>query len=436
MILYVLRESLHVVGVVDTWSSLIWTTKLQTAGTFELCVSATPRNKEFLQGGRFLARSNIAKIMYINTVEESSNDGGKTLIVSGYSSEGVLRKRMYPIWSTSYKHGDLFTMRDTFKAINPLGFRLDTSLLNDIYTADVNTSDLRTDMETYVRFMLTREGDEKLETANFWQMPSTYIMEFDYNYPEMGMILIPTLLDNIDSKPMFMFSEDIGNIQNASYSYSEEGCASCIIALINKDANITYQEETKDEEGQIVYNQVNLRWEDLVNTTELMIYETVNGAENYLKRNEKVIYVDPVVYVVHKRNTEKTQHRSYRPLLEDELRAGIKHASDGQVELYWSTNENDYTYYALDQQATMNAMKDAIKNELLLATENIQGNVSIDKLSAYNIGNIAIFRDNDRKHDYYKRIEEIQEVFDSSGYSIIPTFGEPLKELKDIFKFK
>lgn len=436
MILYVLRDTLHVVGVVDTWSSLIWRTKLQTAGTFELCVTATPRNKQFLQAHRFLARSDIAKFMYISTVEENEEDNGKTIIVSGYSAEGVLRKRMYPIWSEDYRHGEEYTMMDTFRAMNPLGFRLDVRLLADVYTGEVNASDLQTDMESYVRSMLMREGDEKLEEANFWQMPSTYMMEFDYNYPEMGMVLIPTLLENIDSRPMFMFSDDIGNIKNTKYSYSEEGCASCIIALINKNGNIVCQEESVDEEGKTVYTQVNLRWSDLINTTDLMIYETLDGAEDYLKRNEKIIYVDPVVNVVHKRDTQSSEHRSYRPLIEDELKAGTKYAAEGQVEQYWATDENAYNFYALDQQATLNAMKDAIKEEILLATENIQGTVSIDKISAYNIGNIAIFRDNERLHDYYKRIEEIEEVFDSSGYSITPTFGEPLKELKDIFKFK
>lgn len=436
MILYVLRESLHVIGVIDTWSSLIWTTKLQSAGTFELCVTATPRNKEFLQANRFLARSDIAKIMYITTIEENDSDNGETIIVSGYSSEGVLRKRMYPIWSKNYKHGDIHTMSDTFKAISPLGFRLNASSLSNVYTADVNTSDLQTDMETYVRFMLTREGDETLENAHFWQLPSTYTMEFDYNYPNMGMILVQKLLDNINSMPYFMFSEDIGNIKNVKYSYSEEGCSSCIIALINKNSNIVYQEESRDEEGQLVYEQVNLKWSDLINTTDLMMYETVKGAEENLRRNEKIIYVDPVVYVVHKRDYSKSEHRTVRPLLEDELRAGTKYAPEGQVEQYWVTDETEYTYYALDQQATFNAMKDAIKDELLLATENIQGDVVIDNMTAYNIGSIAIFRDNDRHKDFYKRIEEIQEVFDSSGYSIVPTFGEPLKELKDVLKIK
>lgn len=436
MILYVLMESLHVVGVIDTWSSLIWTTKLQSAGTFELCVTATPRNKKFLQSNRFIARSDIAKLMYINTIEDNEDDGGKTLIVSGYSAEGILRKRMYPIWSDEYKHGGEYTMIDTFRAINPLGFRLNVHVLADVYTAEVNTSDLQKDMETYVRNMLTREGDEKLEEANFWQRPSTYMMEFDYNYPQMGMLFVKTYLDTINDLPTFIFSEDIGNIKNVKYSYSEEGCASCIIAMIDKEANITYQRETTDENGETVYEQINLNWSDLINTDDLMIYETVEGAEECLRRNEKVIYVDPVVQLVHERDYSKARHRTIRPLTEDELRSGTKYASEGQKEEYWAADESAYNYYALDQQATLNAMRDAINDELLLATENIQGNVIVDKMSAYNIGNIAIFRDNERAHDYYKRIEEIEEVFDSSGYSITPTFGEPLKGLKDVVKFK
>lgn len=443
MILYVLRESLHVIGVIDTWSSLIWTTKLKAAGNFELCVAATPRNKKFLQANRFLARSDMSRIMYINTIEDKSGDETQ-LIVSGYSSEGVLRKRAYPIWSNRYHHGDAFTIESTFEAINPLGFRFDVSELYSRYTGDVTNSDLQTDMETYIRFILGREGDEIPETEPevdsdsmiFQQLPSTFFIDFDYKYPEMGLKLSVSILKEIKTMPSFMFSEDIGNISDVTYSYSEEGCASCIIALINKDANITYRGEIIDEKEEPIYIQTNLTWSDLVNTVDLMIYKTVDGAEDYLRRNEKVIYVDPIAYVVNERDTTKTEHRKINSVPEDLIRSGYKYGSEGMQECYWSEEKNLNIYYALDQQATLKAMEDAINKELLLATENIQGTVKTDKLTAYNVGDIAVFRDNDRLHDYYKRIEEIQECFDSSGYRITPTFGEPLKELKDVVQFK
>lgn len=428
MLLYVLRENLDVIGVIDTWTSLIWNTKFTMAGSFELYVKATPRNKQFLKANRFLARSDIAKMMYITSVEEKSEDNGRTLTVTGYSIEGILRKRMYPIWINDYKHGDSHTIPQTFASISPLGFKMNINAINSLYTGDVSIEDLKNDMETYVRFLLNREGDEN---GNFWQMSQTYSMEFDYNYPNEGVILVPILKnDYLHTRPSRMFSEDIGNIHNASYSYSEEGCSSAIIALVNTAANIVVQQEAKDEYGNTRYVQVNLGWGDLYNTEELMAYKSI--APDYLGANEEVIYVDPIVTTTHRIDPSKVKHPKFRPLTEDEIKKGTKYASEGQKEEYWSEDPETYTYYVMDQEATMTAMKEAIEEKILLATENVQGSVDIDNLTAYNIGEIVIIRDNDRLVDLYKRIEEIEETFDNSGYQINPTFGEPLKTIFDV----
>lgn len=436
MLLYVLRENLDVVGVVDTWISLIWNTKLQKAGTFELYVSATPRNKRFLQANRFLARSDIGKLMYINTIEEKEEDNGKTLTVSGYSAEGIFRKRMYPIWSKTIKHGDQFTIPQIFAALNPFGFKLNVGAIERLYTGDVSTGDLRTDMESYLRFLLIREGDEKLVDANFWQLPQTYTLEFDYMYPDDGLIFVPILLNNYkNTKPSHMFSEDIGNIRDVTYSYSEEGCPSAIIALINTSANIVVQQDTGevDEYGDSIYNQINITWADLENTADLMIYKSL--ALDSLGSNEEIIYVDPVVTVSTSvdQSSSASKHVSFKPVPRDILQAGTKYAAEGQKEEYWITDSSKVvnTYYILDQKATLNAMQDAIDKRILLATENIQGTVNMNNLTAYNIGDIVVIRDNDRRVDIYKRIEEIEESFDNSGYQITPTFGEPLKTIFD-----
>lgn len=418
MLLYVLRENLDVIGVIDTWTSLIWTTKLQTAGSFELYVKATPRNKRFLKSNRFIARSDISKLMYITSIEEKTEDDGKTLTVTGYSAEGVLRKRMYPIWDKNIKHGDRFTIPEIFSAINPLGFKMNITNINSLYTGEVSTGDLQTDMETYLRFLLSRE-----EATDFYQLPQTYTLEFDYNYPNEGLILISHVLNDYENtRPSRMFSEDIGNIHNTSYSYSEEGCSSAIIALINTSANITVQ----NSDGE----QINITWADLYNTENLFLYKSIANSD--LGANEEIIYVDPVVVAGTKIDPSMNKHITFKPVPLDVIQAGTKYAPEGQKEEYWSTESTAYTYYILDQEATLKAMQNAIDEKILLATENIQGTVDADKLNAYNIGDIVIIRDNDRLVDFYKRIEEIEESYDSSGYQITPTFGEPLKTIFDV----
>lgn len=433
MLLYVLRENLDIVGVIDSWQSLIWNTKLQTAGSFELYVTATPRNKRFLQANRFLARSDSNRFMYITSIDDKTEEDGKTITVSGYSVEGILRKRMYPIWSNNYIHGGSYTLRETFNAINPFGFKIDTTSVEHVYTGEVATGDLRTNMETYLRFLLTREGDMEGEDSDFWILPQTYIIEFDYAYPNEGFILYPEVLkDYRNNPPICMFSEDIGNIHDVSYSYSEEGCSSAIIALINTSANIIVQQATDevDEQGNPVYSQINLSWSDLENTTDMFVYKTV--ATSRLGSNEEVIYVDPVVKITNSYDRSESKHVTFKPLPQDVIQSGTKYASEGQKEEFWSTETTAYTYYVFDAEATYKAMNDAIDEKLLMATENVQGTVNTDKITAKNIGDIVVIRDNDRLVDLYKRIEEIEETFDNSGYQITPTFGEPLKTIFDV----
>lgn len=437
MILYVLDENLEVRGVIDTWISLMWTTKLQTAGTFELYLSNTPRNRAFLQPNRFLARSDIAKMMYITTIEEKRDDSGKTLTVSGYSAEGIFRKRMYPIWATNFKHGDMYTIPDIFRNMTPLGPKIITTTIDKLYTGEVSTSDMKTDMETYLRFLLAREGDEDNEASHFWQTPSTYSLEFDYNYPNQGFLFVQEYLKDENSLPFGVVSEDIGNLKDSTYSYSEEGCTSSIIALIDTTSSVYYQEDSGevDEYGNKLYYQVTLNWDDLENTANLEYRKIAEGVTSNMDINESIIYVSPVV----KKDVKSggsTQHVTVKAVPRDQIYSGTKYASEGVTEHYWSTDASIEVVYCLDQAATMTAMKEAVEKQLKIATENYQGSVDTKKFNAYFIGEIIIIRDNERLKDFYKRVEEIEEVFDSSGYSITPTFGEPLKTLSDYIKIR
>lgn len=97
MDLYIYNEKIQPLGICDTFISLIWIKRYSSAGALELYVPATESNVRLLQPFRYLYRPEVDETMYISTVKEKYGaDEGKTIIVSGYSIDGLYRKRVMP----------------------------------------------------------------------------------------------------------------------------------------------------------------------------------------------------------------------------------------------------------------------------------------------------------------------------------------------------
>ena len=85
-------------SVIDFYSSLIWTQKFNSAGDFEVYL---PADKELLtlfsQNEILITRENTDSCMIPERIELTTDDeNGDHLIISGCSSEGLLRRRICP----------------------------------------------------------------------------------------------------------------------------------------------------------------------------------------------------------------------------------------------------------------------------------------------------------------------------------------------------
>lgn len=99
--IYVINRQLNVVGVIDKYSSVIWTTRYYKSGDFELCVGATENMLSLLRENFFLVRDKditeeeMHNVMIIKNIElKTDAEEGDTLIVTGKSISSIVGQRV------------------------------------------------------------------------------------------------------------------------------------------------------------------------------------------------------------------------------------------------------------------------------------------------------------------------------------------------------
>lgn len=96
MHLYVLDNTLTVVAVIDSFKSLIWTTRYFECGDFELFLPADPDLLHYLQEDYFIIRDDDSSVMVIEDCEiQTDAENGDFFIVTGRSLESILFRRVF-----------------------------------------------------------------------------------------------------------------------------------------------------------------------------------------------------------------------------------------------------------------------------------------------------------------------------------------------------
>ena len=96
MHLYVLDNTLTVVAVIDSFKSLIWTTRYFECGDFELFLPADPDLLQYLQEDYFIIRDDDSSVMVIEDCEiQTDAENGDFFIVTGRSLESILLRRVF-----------------------------------------------------------------------------------------------------------------------------------------------------------------------------------------------------------------------------------------------------------------------------------------------------------------------------------------------------
>lgn len=446
MLNWVLRQNLDVVGVVEDIISLITVRKFRTPGNFEINVPCTDINKRLIRPHHYISRGysiaipDLWELWYIESIKEVNNGEEKTLVVAGYSAEGIFRKRMFPSWLPQHPNSEDGIAIDTLTTLNKF-LDVITGLGCDIVYSgpEFDTTNLPSEcytqnMEEFIQYIITRNDD------SHW----VYHLNLEYIGSEKHLKLWFEEIEALDAfPPRTILSEDTDNFVNTTYSMSEADCFNRVIVKINTGFSIQVEEPVIDDElttpGNVVYEKDeygNDKYETRTLTLGDVQYSSlpeiimdISPDALMLSYNEKCIFVDPVLTYSERR----ADFYAKQYVRQNETIGNMQITSEGKfkmvqghiIESVWSIN----------QEATLAFMKEQAEAIMLNYTENITGNVvEVDeplRNAGIMLGSIVLMRDNDRLTDFYKRVEEIEETWDSGGYNITPTFGEPLKTIYD-----
>lgn len=98
MDLYILNSQFTPIAVIDSYKSLIWTSRYYTAGDFELYLPANNDLLQYFQIDNYICRDDDDSMMIIEKIDiTTSTDEGDFFIITGKSLESILSRRI--IWT-------------------------------------------------------------------------------------------------------------------------------------------------------------------------------------------------------------------------------------------------------------------------------------------------------------------------------------------------
>lgn len=104
--LYVLNGDLERIGIIDTYTSLIWANRYNEEGDCELYVEANDYSFSILKKGHYLARDDDDMVCRIEKIElDTDVETGNYFIVTGYDVKKILSQRV--IWSQTNVDGNV-----------------------------------------------------------------------------------------------------------------------------------------------------------------------------------------------------------------------------------------------------------------------------------------------------------------------------------------
>lgn len=103
---YVLNECLERIGMVDTYTSLIWANRYCETGDCELYIEANETSLSLLRKGYFLCREDDEMVCRIEKLElDTDVETGNYLIVTGCDAKKILKQRI--IWNQTNVDGNV-----------------------------------------------------------------------------------------------------------------------------------------------------------------------------------------------------------------------------------------------------------------------------------------------------------------------------------------
>lgn len=103
---YVLDGDLQPIGIIDSYTSLIWANRYDVEGDCELYIEATDQYLQLLKKGNYLSRIDDDMVCRIEKVElDTDSENGNYIIATGYDVKKILSQRI--LWSQTNVDGNV-----------------------------------------------------------------------------------------------------------------------------------------------------------------------------------------------------------------------------------------------------------------------------------------------------------------------------------------
>lgn len=230
MNIYVLDTSFEVIGVIDDYTSVIWTTRYTTPGDFELYLAADSRNIRLLAIDNYLVREqdfwdgkaqNVMVIRNLNLTTDAEN--GDNLIATGTDLKGILKRRVI--------NGQTLLSGSVTACIR--------QLINDHIVSPTDTdravSGFRIGADDIIN---THSMQAQITGANLADAVAEICERFGYGYNvsiDNGFVF--NIFEGIDrsldqsENPRVIFSSEFDNLISSTYDFnSSEYCTTAYVA--------------------------------------------------------------------------------------------------------------------------------------------------------------------------------------------------------------
>lgn len=211
MELYIMNKSLETVGVIDTFTSIIWTKRHFSAGDFELYLPVTTNSINLLQTGNYIYRADDESVMIIEKIIITTDaENGNFLTVSGRSLESILARRI--VWNLTVFVGyveDFIRKLINENAIEPK--ETNRTISNLILADKIGLED---------RFLKQVTGDNLYEVIV--EICTTYKVGWKITLNESKQFVF-SLYKGVDrsynqsENPYVIFSPEFDNLINSNY---------------------------------------------------------------------------------------------------------------------------------------------------------------------------------------------------------------------------
>lgn len=258
MEVYILDSLLRRIEVVDNFESLIWTERFSAYGDFEIHLNSTVKARSLFTPGTLLSMNESFYVMKVETVEDSTDNEGKNiLVVKGKSLESILENRVArnsltdltsePKWIITDLPAEI--AREIFNHICVLGSLDPGDVIPFITPGTIFEEDTIGEPSTVITYEIEPKSvyDAIKELCDLYDMGFRLVRNFDTSQLYFNIYMGSNRTTGQTTLPAVIFSPDLDNLQNTSSLTTVEGYKNVAYVFSPVGYEIVYAESVDPE---------------------------------------------------------------------------------------------------------------------------------------------------------------------------------------------